>query len=326
MNITVSRRESGWFLRSSRLAEVCSHSSELLLLLARILNIPSVAHARSSRCTRRAVAAQLLLLLLLLLHAVAACAMSKADAAPGGRGTASARPSCKLRELKQGEDARAGCLWVRKGFDVCLESHSCCGSDVLSVHKRHSVAEEEEVRRGQPGCDRVQTADLNNDGEDERRNQRCRMFPLTPFSLSLSSSLQQHKGAINLTSESPNRNAQFGGMQRELQLIVNVMDSTTQDLVPSKAIHTPSTHMFASFAVGSKKRPGGTGSCCASSDMIIMAAAAERALRLIVICMMEVRETVYIRTVLTQLGFESSYGLPNLTAASASASSTHAAH
>ena len=295
---------------------MCSHSSELLLLLllllARILNIPSVAHARSSRCTRRAVAAQLLL----LLHAVVACAMSKADAAPGGRGTASARPSCKLRELKQGEDARAGCLWVRKGFDVCLESHSCCGSNVLRVHKRHSVAEEEEVRRGQPGCDRVQTADLNDDGEDERRNQRCRMFPLTPFSLWLSSSLQQHKRAVNLTSDSPNRNAQFGGMQRELHLIVNVMDSTTQDLVPSKAIHTPSTHMFASFAVGSKKRPGGTGSCCASSDMIIMAAAAERALRLIVICMMEVRETVYIRTVLAQLGFESSYGLPNLTAAS----------
>jgi len=90
------------------------------LLLARILNIPSVAHARSSRCTRRAVAAQL------LLHAVVACAMSKADAAPGGRGTTSARPSCKLRELKQGEDAGAGCLWIGKGFDACLESHSCC--------------------------------------------------------------------------------------------------------------------------------------------------------------------------------------------------------
>ena len=157
---------------------MCSHSSEPppLLLLARILNIPSVAHARSSRCTRRAVAAQLLLLLLLL-HAVVACAMSKADAAPGGRGTASARPSCKLRELKQGEDAGAGCLWIGKEFDACLESHSCCSSDVLSVHKRHSVAEEEEVRRGQPGCDRVQTADLNDDDKDERQIQRFRMFP-----------------------------------------------------------------------------------------------------------------------------------------------------
>ena len=155
---------------------MCSHSSEPPppLLLARILNIPSVAHARSSRCRRRAVAAQLLLLLLLLLHAVVACAMSKADAAPGGRGTASARPSCKLCELKQ--DARAGCLWIGKGFDARLESHSCC-SDVLSVHKRHSVAEEEEVRRGQPGCDRVQTADLNDDDKNERRIQRFRMFP-----------------------------------------------------------------------------------------------------------------------------------------------------
>jgi hypothetical protein len=173
---------------------VCSHSSEPpppLLLLARILNIPSVAHARSSRCKRRAVAAQLLLLLLLLLHAVVACAMSKTDAAPGGRGTASARPSCKLRELKQGEDAGAGCLWVGKGFDACLESHSCCGSDVLSVHKRHCVAEEEEVGRGQPGCDGVQTADLNDDDKDERRIQRFRVFPLTQFSSSLSSSTTQ---------------------------------------------------------------------------------------------------------------------------------------
>ena len=114
--------------------------------------------------------------MLLLLHAVAACAMSKADAAPGGRGTASANQAV-LRELKQGEDAGMGCLWVRKEFDACLESHSCCSSDVLSVHKRHSVAEEEEVRRGQPGCDRVQTADLNDDDKDERQIQLFRMFP-----------------------------------------------------------------------------------------------------------------------------------------------------
>jgi hypothetical protein len=100
---------------------------------------------------------------------------------------------------------------------------------------------------------------------------------------------QQHKGAINLTSDSPNRNAQFGGMQRELQLNVNVTDTAKQNLTPYKAIHTPSTHMFASFAVGSKKRPGGTGSCCTSSDRMIMAAAAKRDLRLIVICMVKVR-------------------------------------
>ena len=93
-------------LRSSTLPGVCSHSSELLLLLlllllGRILNIPRVAHARNSRCTRRAVASQLLLLLLLLLllHAVAAFAMSKADAAPGKSGMVSASPSCKLCEL-----------------------------------------------------------------------------------------------------------------------------------------------------------------------------------------------------------------------------------
>jgi hypothetical protein len=134
---------------------------------------------------------------------------------------------------------------------------------------------------------------------------------------------QQHKGAINLTSDSPNRNAQFGGMQRELQLIVNIMDTATHDLIPYKAILTPSTHMFASFAVGSKKLPGGTGSCCASSDMMIMVAAEKRALRLIVICMVEVRQTViYIRTVLIQLGFERSY-CPTTSASSASASLLH---
>jgi hypothetical protein len=76
---------------------------------------------------------------------------------------------------------------------------------------------------------------------------------------------QQHNGAINLTSDSPNRNAQFGGMQRELQLIVNVADTATQDLMPYKAIHTLSTHMFASKSVR-EKILGGTGSGFTSSD------------------------------------------------------------
>ena len=72
MNSAVSRSESGWSRRKSRLADVCSQRIELLLLLLllllarRNLNTPSVAQARIKRWMRREASTQLLLLLLLL--------------------------------------------------------------------------------------------------------------------------------------------------------------------------------------------------------------------------------------------------------------------
>jgi hypothetical protein len=72
---------------------------------------------------------------------------------------------------------------------------------------------------------------------------------------------------------------------------LNFMNITPQNPTPRETLHTSKTHIFASFAGGSKNRPGGTGSCCARNDMMITAAAAERALRLIVICMAGVRES-----------------------------------
>jgi hypothetical protein len=70
MNSAVSRSESGWSRRKSRLADVCSQRIELLLLLLLAgcsLNTPSVAQARIKRWMRREASTQLLLLLLLLL-------------------------------------------------------------------------------------------------------------------------------------------------------------------------------------------------------------------------------------------------------------------
>ena len=71
INSAVSRSESGWSLRKSRLADVCSQRIELLLLLLLLLagcnlNTPGVAQARIKRWMRREASTQLPLLLLLL--------------------------------------------------------------------------------------------------------------------------------------------------------------------------------------------------------------------------------------------------------------------